>query len=562
MYFRQHADSYGIGSYQHEPLLIDPETLGRPGDGPRMPSLRPFTLEHFARAQASVLEIFPCFRGVDLPYRINGMFSFTPDGNPLIGEAADVKGFWVAEAVWITHGGGVGRVVAELLTGETPEVDLRELDLHRFPNHALTRTYVRTRGAQQYREVYDIIHPLQPMENPRGLRRSPFHDRLGNLGAVFFENAGWERPQWFTSNRDLPADHSWPKRSGWTARFWSPLIGQEHRATRERAALFDLTPFVKLHVTGPAALAYLQRLTANDIDRPVGRVVYTAMLNERGGIVCDLTVTRLRPERFLVITGAASGMHDLAWMQKHLPEDGSVQITDGTSGHCTLGLWGPKARELLQVVCQQELSSDAFPPYTAQELEIGCVPALALRVSYVGEPGWEIYAPTEHGVQLWDAVWNAGQPFGVIAAGMGAIDSLRLEKRFRLWGTDIHSEYNPYEAGLGFAVQLDKGDFLGRSALEASRARGLRRRLCCLTFDDPALVVMGKEPILAGDSVIGYVTSANYGYTLLRSIAYGYLPVEYAAEGTKVDVLFFAERYLARVSKEPLYDPENRNLHC
>src|SRR5262249_21749763 len=233
-----------------------------------------------------------------------------------------------------------------------------------------------------------------------------------------------------------------------------------------------------LHVTGRGALAYLQRLTANDMDRPIGRVVYTAMLNERGGVVCDLTRTPLGPGRVLGITRAARGLHDPALMGKTLPEQGSVQITDGTSGQCALGIWGPKARDLLQAVCEQNLAHDAFPPYTGQALEIGCVPALALRISYVGELGWEIYAPTEYGVQLWDTLWEAGRGFDMIAVGGGAFDSLRLEKGYRSWGIDIHSEYNPYEAGLGFAVRLDKGDFLGRGALQASRSQGLSRRLC------------------------------------------------------------------------------------
>jgi glycine cleavage system T protein len=567
MYFRQHADCYGIGSYQHEPILVDQRLLPMPQPGNErhdpsaaMPAVRPFTAEHFTRAYDSALELFPCFRGVDLPYRINGMFSFTPDGNPLVGEAQQVRGFWVAEAVWITHGGGVGRVVAELLAGQSPAVDLRELDLHRFQPHAFSPAYIRVRGAQQYREVYDIIHPLQQMENPRSLRLSPFHPRLRELGAVFFESAGWERPQWLEANTGLPADPAWPRRSGWTARGWSPVIGAEHRRTREGVALFDLTPFTKLEVTGPKALDYLQRLTANQMDRPTGRVTYTAMLNERGGMVCDLTVTRLGPDRFLLITGGAWGQHDLAWMRAHAPEDGSAQISDITSGRCCVGVWGPKARDLLQSVCENDVSRAAFLPYTAQAITIGYVPALALRISYVGELGWEIYAPVEYGLYLWDTLWEAGRPFGVIAAGGGAFDSLRLEKGYRLWGADVHSEYNPYEAGLGFAVRLDKGDFLGRSALLRIKAQGRARRLRCLTLDDPAVVLMGKEPILDGDRVLGHVTSASYGYTVGQSIAYGYLPADHAAEGTKAEVFFFGQRYAATVRRDPLYDPEGQKV--
>jgi glycine cleavage system T protein len=550
MYFRQQGDCYGIGSYQHEPLLVDPDDIRPHGDGAPMPSLRSYTPEHFAKAHACALELFPCFRDVELPYRINGMFSFTPDGNPLVGESLDVRGFWVAEAVWVTHGGGVGRAVAELLSGENPSVDLRELDLHRFAPHVHDRAYVRLRGAQQYREVYDIIHPLQQIEKPRPLRVSPFYARQREQGASFFESAGWERPQWFEANSALPVDPAWPRRSGWTAIGWSPIIGAEHRATREGVALFDLTPFTKLEVTGPNALAYLQRLTANQMEQPIGRVTYTAMLDERAGIVCDLTVTRLTADRFLVVTGGASGPHDLAWMRRHLPEDGSVQITDLTSGRCCLGVWGPEAPDLVGALCNTDVSLQAFPPFTAHSLFIAHVPALALRISYVGEPGWEIYTPTEYGLALCDALWTAGRPHGMIAAGGGAFDSLRLEKGYRLWGTDIHSEYNPYEAGLGFAVRLNKGDFLGRAALERIKAQGMQRRLCRLTLDDSSVVVMGKEPVLDGDRMLGYVTSANYGYTLHQSLAYAYLPVEYAEEGRKVSVYFFGEQHAATVRRE------------
>jgi heterotetrameric sarcosine oxidase gamma subunit len=298
-------------------------------------------------------------------------------------------------------------------------------------------------------------------------------------------------------------------------------------------------------------------VTAHQVDRPVGRVTYTAMLHEGGGVVCDLTVTRLGPERFLVVTGAGWGAHDRAWMQSHLPSDGSVVLTDVTSGRCCVGVWGPAARNLLRSVCDDDLSGAAFPPWTARAVHVGFVPALALRISYVGELGWEVYAPAEFGPHLWDTLWEAGRPLGAIAAGGGAFDSLRLEKGHRLWGVDVHSEHNPFEAGVGFAVRLDKGDFLGRAALERCKASGVARRLCCLTLADPSVVVMGKEPVLDGDRVLGHVTSANYGYTVRQSIAYAYLPGDRAAEGTEVEVYFFGRRHPATVRREPLYDPEN-----
>jgi glycine cleavage system T protein len=567
MYFRQHADCYGIGSYKHEPLLVEADDILNPQEAPVMPSVREFTPDHFAVAHAAAVELLPPLKGAEFSYTINGMFSFTPDGNPILGES-EVRGLWVAEAVWVTHGGGVGQVIAEWMAEGTPSVDLREADINRFHPHAHTPDYVRARGAQQYREVYDIIHPLQQMEHPRDLRLSPFYRRQEQLGAVFFESSGWERPQWFAVNESLLEGRDLPTRSGWEARYWSPIIGAEHLAVRERVGFFDLTPFTKLEVSGPGALAYLQKLAANEMDQPVGRVTYTAMLNARGGIKCDLTVTRLAQDRFLVITGVASGPHDLAWMKSHLPDDGSVHLADLTSTWCGLGVWGPSARDLIASVSENDLSDSAFPYLTAQPITIEAVPALALRISYVGELGWEIYTAAEYGARLCHTLAQAGNPLGAVPVGGGAFDSLRLEKGYRSWGADIHTDYNPYEAGLGFAVRLNKGDFIGREALERSKAQGITRRLCCLTLEDPGKVVLGKEPILDGEpfggahgkQALGYVTSANYGYTVGQSITYGYLPVEYAQEGTRVTVAYFDERYPATVAREPLYDPQNLKL--
>ena len=284
------------------------------------------------------------------------------------------------------------------------------------------------------------------------------------------------------------------------------------------------------------------------------------MLTPSGGIKCDLTITRLSADRFMVVTGGAMGLHDLEWIQAHLPDDGSVAVNDISSSQCCIGLWGPRARDLLGRVCDDDLSNDGFPYMSARPITIGEVPALALRISYVGELGWEIYAPSELGLHLWDTLWEAGQPLGVIAGGGGAFDSLRLEKGYRLWGNDIHTEYNPYEAGIGFAVRMRKGDFIGRDALREARTSGPSRKLCCMTLNDPARVVMGKEPILDGDRVLGYVTSANYGHSIGRGIVYGYLPVEYSDVGTSVDVLYFDQRLQATVQKEPLYDPRGDRM--
>jgi len=576
MYFRQDHRSYLIGAYRHEPVLLDPPELRSTWDDGVMPSCAPFRDDLFEPSLGYAAELYPALKSAELVEKINGMFSFTPDGHSLIGESLDVRGFWACEAVWITHGVGAARAVAEWMVKGEPDLDLREEDLNRFYPHALTRSYLRARGAQNYREVYDIIHPLQPMETPRKLRLTPFYDREQALGAMFLEGAGWERPQWYEGNGPPPrpsptrgegdSQSAVPQRSGWAARFWSPIQALEHRAARERVVLFDATPFKKIEVSGPGALTYLQRIAANQMDHPVGKVTYTAMLNERGGIMTDLTVTRVDDERFWVVTGGGVGMHDLAWMRRQLPDDSRVHLKDLTSGWCCIGVWGPRARDLVQSVSQEDVSNAAFSYLTARSLTIGTVPTYAIRISYVGELGWELYTPTEYGLRLWDTLWKAGQALGVIALGGGAFDSLRLEKGYRLWGADIHSEYNPYEAGLGFAVRLNKGDFIGRDALLRIKQQGITRKLACMTFDDPAVAVLGKEPIFPQASasstsqVLGYVTSANYGYTVGKSIIYGYLPLAHAEEGSRVEVQYFARRYPATVVKEPLYDPQMTRL--
>jgi glycine cleavage system T protein len=560
MYFRQEGECYGIGNYKHDPLPVEADEILSPAEAKRAPAMMDFTPEHFEVARKAGDELLPGIQGLKLTDAFNGMFSFTPDGLSILGEAPQVDGLWIAEAVWITHGGGVGNVMAEWMDEGAPRLDLREADYGRFPAHAHSPSYVRTRGMQQYREVYDIIHPLQQLEDPRNVRCSPLQPRLEELGAVFFESAGWERPQWFETNRDVLAEVPAPIRSGWEAQQWSPIQAAEHRATRQRVAMYDLTAFTKIEVSGTGALDFLQSVAANQVDRPVGKVVYTAMLNQNGGIQCDLTLTRIAPNCFLILTGGASGTRDLMWLRKHAPDDGSVTIEDVTSQYCGIGLWGPRARDVLQRVCAEDVSNRALPYFASRPITIGAAPARALRVSYVGELGWEIYVPTEYGLGVWDALWEAGLSLGIIAGGGGAFDSLRLEKGYRLWGADIHTEYNPYEAGLGWAVKLNKGDFIGREALMRSREAGIERRLCCLTLVDSNHVVMGKEPILDGGRVLGYVTSANVGYTVGKSIAYGYLPLAYATAGTQVTVEYFGRRYEAVVTEEPLYDPTHVKL--
>jgi glycine cleavage system T protein len=567
MYFRQHGERYGVGNYRHEPRLVEPEAIasGWTGAG-EQPSILPFTAGDFAAARREAGAMLPALRDVEYQRTFNGLMSFTPDGFPLLGEAGSVRGLWLAQAIWVTHAGGAGRALAELMTHGDSPLDLHECDPERYDGHGLSRPYRRARGAQGYREVYDIIHPRQQSEQARGLRRTPFHAREVALGAHFFESAGWERPQWYEANAALLADDSgggaepYRPASEWAARHWSPIVAAEHAACREGVGIFDVSPFTKLEVSGPGALAYLQRLAANEVDRPVGTIVYTAMLAPRGGIMCDLTITRLAEDRFWVVTGGAVGKHDLAWMRKHLPADGTVALHDRTSGLCCLGVWGPRARDLLAAVTEDDVSGAAFGYMTARDLHVGYVPVRALRISYVGELGWEIYAPTEFGAELWDTLWAAGEAVGAVACGGAAYDSLRLEKGYRLWGQDIDEEHNAYEAGLGWAVRLGKGDFIGREAAARVKEEGVTRKLCCMVTEDPSVLLAGQEPIFDCELALGYVTSAAYGATVGRSILYGYLPVRHAEVGTELCVYSEGQPQPVRVVAEPLFDPAMERL--
>jgi dimethylglycine oxidase len=562
MYFRQVGQRYGVGSYRHEPRAIDPATLERSLGPGETPAILPFTPADFRPSRHEADLLLPALRGLRLERAINGVFSFTPDGMPLLGPVPGVEGLWSAAAVWITHAVGAARSVAEWIVGGEPEWDLHECDIRRFSGHALSPRYVAARAQQRYREVYDIVHPTQQALDLRGLRLSPFAESQRALGARLVETAGWERPLWYEANQHLldEAPATWPERSGWAATGWSSLIGAEHRAVRDAVGLFDLTPFHKLEIRGPGACSFLQRLAANDIDTAVGRTTYTALLDERAGFQADLTVSRLAGDRFMVVTGAAYGVLDEAWLRDHLPTDGTVELHDLTSTLCCIGVWGPRARELVDRFDAAGFTPQASPYRSILPRWIGEVPVLASRISYVGELGWELYAPTEYGARLWSLLFEAGRPLRAIAAGIGAMDSLRLEKGHRLWGVDIDPEHDPYSAGLGFAVRLGKGDFLGRAALLRIRDRGPSSLLRCLVLDDPAAVVLGKEPVLRDGRVVGSVTSANMGYTINKSIAYSYLPIADAIAGTRLTVEYFGASLPATVTDDPSFDPEHRRM--
>jgi glycine cleavage system aminomethyltransferase T/glycine/D-amino acid oxidase-like deaminating enzyme len=553
LYYREHGDRLGIGSYGHRPMPVDLQDLPGWDEATGMPSMLPFTEQDFAEAWQESVSLLPALGETKVEEGFNGIFSFTPDGMALMGEHRELSGFWVAEAVWITHSAGVARAMAEWLVEGQPRTDVHECELYRFEDVQLASGYVRARSAQNFVEVYDIVHPLQPSEQLRPLRVSPFYARQQELGAVFLEAGGWERPHWYEANAPLVDALEVPERDAWSARYWSPIAAAEAHATRNGVAMYDMTPLKHLEVAGPGALALLQRLTTNNLAKSVGSVTYTLMLDDTGGVRSDLTVTRLAEDLFQVM---ANGPLDLDRIGRQLPSDGSVTVRDVTGGWCCIGLWGPKAREVLQPLTREDFSDDALKYFRAQRAHVGGVPVTALRLSYVGELGWEIYTTADNGLRLWDLLWEAGQAHGVVAGGRSAFNSLRLEKGYRLWGTDMTAEHDPYEAGLGFAVRLDKGDFVGRPALEGRSQASSARRLTCLVLDDPTDVVLGKEPVLVGGVPAGYVTSAAHGYTIGRTIAYAWLPAAATEPGTAVKVEYFGRRLPATVSTEPLVDPQ------
>ena len=471
-----------------------------------MPASNPFDAEAFIPAWEAAVELIPALRQVEIASAINGMFSFTPDGFPLLGESDRLRGFWLAEAIWITHAGGAAKAIAQLMTDGRADADLREGDVNRFDAYATTDAYVRERGAQQYREVYDVIHPLQTLEQPRPLRRSPFFGAQRDLGAVFFESRGWEAPRWYEANARLVDRYEIPLRTGWAGKFWSPIAGAEHLATRERAALFDMTPLPKIEVTGPAAGEWLEGLTSNKVARKLGSVTYALLLDESGGIRSDITVARLDSETFQI---GPMGRRTSPGCVRFLPGDGTVQVRDVTGALACVGLWGPRARDVVARVSGDDWSNASFPYYTMRAIAIGEVPVHALRVSYVGELGWELYASPEYGARLWELLWAAGQPDGLVAAGRAAFD-VAAGEGYRLWGADMHTEYRPDEAGVGFAVKLGKVPSSGVKRYKPKQLIPLRGGDCAACkLIDPTVVVMGKEPILLGDGVLGYVTSAG-----------------------------------------------------
>ncbi|WP_375486219.1 FAD-dependent oxidoreductase [uncultured Jatrophihabitans sp.] len=561
LYYREDGERLVVGYYGHKAMPVRAQDIAAwsAEASTPMPSVLDFTPADFEPAWAETQALLPATRETSVADGINGLFSFTTDNLPLIGESPTVSGFWVAEAVWVTHSAGVGRAVAELLVdGYCSSFDLHECDLNRFVEHQLAPAYVMARSCRNFDEVYDILHPLEPAVDLRPIRTSPFYSRQQALGAYFLEANGWERPQWYDANADLVAGRDIVEPDAWAAQHWSPIVAAEAQVTRERVAMYDMTALMRLEVTGPGSVEFLQRLVTGNVAKSVGSVTYCLLLDDDGGIRSDITVARLTADSFQI---GVNGHLDLDWLSRRLPADGSVQVRDVTPGTCCIGLWGPRARDVLAPLTDADISATGLKYFRAARFDVGTVPVTALRMSYVGELGWELYTSADHGAALWDALWDAGQEHGVIAAGRGAFNSLRLEKGYRSFGTDMTFEHDPYEAGLGFAVRLEKEEFVGREAV-AKRKDNVGRALTCLTLTDPADHVLGKEPVLAGDRTIGYVTSAAYGYTIGRGVAYAWLPVEHAAVGTALTIRYFDRDVPAVVSAEPLVDPDMTRIRA
>ena len=457
VYFRPESGGLVMGGYERDPAPwsldgIPPDFNGKllEEDWPR-----------FEPLLQNAIERVPALEEMEVVRLINGPEAFTPDGEFILGPT-DVRGFWVA-AGFCAHGlagaGGMGKLVAEWIVEGTPSLDVWHMDSRRFGAAYTSGAYTLARTTEVYSTYYDVKYPGHEREAGRPLRLSPAYPRLSELGAVFGEKSGWERANWFEPNA-ADGDESLRPR-GWAGRHWSPAIGAEHRACREAAALFDESSFAKIEVGGPGAAGLLEWLCDNRVARDVGAITYTQMLNANGGIECDFTVTRLDDDRFRIVTGTAFGRHDLAWIRQHAPDDGSVTVRDVTSAYACIGIWGPASREILAPLTTDPLD---FAYMRSRELAVGDVPCLALRVTYVGELGWELYCPSEFGLRLWDTIWDEGREHGLVAGGYRAIDSLRLEKGYRVWGSDITADDTPDEAGLGFAVKRDK-EFLGKEAL-------------------------------------------------------------------------------------------------
>ncbi|MCY4407650.1 MAG: FAD-dependent oxidoreductase [Rhodospirillaceae bacterium] len=511
--------------------------------------LLPENFDRFARIAELAGRRTPIVNEVGVRQLINGAIPYSADGEFVMGRATELDNCFVASGFLygIAGGPGAGRMMAEWIVDGRPSLDLWSLDIRRFSAHHHTRHFLDRRAVELYGKHYTMKWPIEEPESARGIRRSPLYWMLRERGAVFGSKAGWERANWFAPEGSMPRDEPSFGRAN-----WFDIVGEEHRAARERVAVIDQSSFAKLEIWGPGALDGLQRLAVADLDRPVGRSVYTQLCNERGGIEADLTISRIAEDRFYVVTGTAFGQHDFGWIAAHLPDDGMVASTDVTSAYAVLHVCGPRTRDLLQQISDSDLSSEAFPFAACQDIVIGAAHVRAIRISYSGELGWELHVPSEYACHVYELLCDAGREHGLADMGYRALDTLRIEKGYVAWAADISPDYSPHHAGLGRFVSRRKGDFIGREALERIAANGPHETLCLFTLEQPA-DVFGGEAILRGGTVLGVTSSANFGHTVGKPIAMGYVP---AAEARHRDyeIEVYSRSIPAVRHDGPLYD--------
>ena len=553
-YYKEEVGGLVMGGYEPNPL---------PWAEDGIPEGFHFTLldgdwDHFEQIMTLALPRVPALEHAGVKQLINGPESFTPDGNFILGEAPEVAGYFVGagfNAFGIASAGGAGKALAEWIVGGEPPYDLWPVDIRRFGRPHGDVAWVRTRTLELYGKHYTIAWPHEEHSSGRPLRRSPLYDVLKRSGACFGEKLGWERANWFAPPGVEPRDEYSFGRPGWFAH-----VGEEHRAVRERVGVFDQSSFAKFFVVGRDAEAALEWICANDVAREPGRIVYTQLLNSRGGIEADLTVARLADDRYYIVTGTGFATHDRHWIQRNIAPNLAAELIDVTSAYSVISVYGPRSRELVSALSPDDLGNDAFLFATLRHIHVAGAPVMALRITYVGELGFELHVPVEFAVHVYERIMREGERHGVAPCGYRAIESLRLEKGYRAWGADINPDRTPLEAGLGFAVKLaGNAPFLGREALAEQRERGVTRRLACFMVDGQ-VVLLGRETIYRNGERVGWLTSGGYGYTIGESIGYGYVN---HADGVTAEFLragayeleVASERVPARLALDPPYDP-------
>ena len=541
-----------IGGYEEGTLPFGDD--GIPGDFVRQ--LLPENMDRFAPLAELAAEVTPVVNEVGIRTVINGPIPYSADGDFVMGRPAGFDNLIVATGFLygIAAGGGAGEMIAEWVVEGRPSLDLWPLDIRRFGPHHGTRAFMYPRAVEHYAHHYKMRYPGSESAVARNIRLSPLHEILRRKGAVYGSRNGWERPLWFAPEGVEPVDQLDYLEPGWKRH-----AAKEHQAIRDNVALIDQTSFSKFELIGPSALSALQNMAVSNMDKPVGSVIYTQLCNERGGIEADLTITRLGENHFYIVTGSAFGVHDSDWIRRHLPGDGSAHLIDVTSARAVINICGPNARAVLQEVTEEDLSNEAFPFATAREITVGAAPVRAVRIGYVGELGWELHIPTEYAAHVYTKLEEAGRPLGIADAGYRAIESLRVEKGYLYWSSDITPDYSPIEAGLGGRVHLKaKGDFIGRAVLEEQKTRGVTRNLATFVADG-MLPVYGGETILLNGEVVSLASTAAYGHTVGKTVFYGYLRQEHAGE-RQFSVETFGVTYPIERVESPLYDPANTRL--